>query len=77
MLKQEEIALVRAISLVQCNPALLRGLRKALAAKKTVKAASCNKAKTSCVERFKRDATINGARSVPPSSPIKGSLPTT
>ena len=71
MLKQEELALLRAISSVQDNPALLRELRKALAAKKTAKAAACSKAKTSCVTLFKRHATITGTRSEPPSSPGK------
>jgi hypothetical protein len=69
MLKQEELTLLRAISLVQGNPALLRELRYALAAKKTEKAAACSKAKTSCLALFKRHATITGARSVPSSSP--------
>ena len=77
MLKQEELALLRAISSVQGNPALLRELRKALAAKKTAKAAACSKAKTSCVALFKRHASITGARSVPPSFPRKGPQPTT
>ena len=77
MLKQEELAVLRAISSVQGNPALLRELRKALAAKKTAKAAACSKAKMSCVTLFKRHASITGARSVPPSSPRKGSEPTT
>ena len=40
MLKQEELALLRAISSVQSNQALLRELKKALAAKKTAKAAA-------------------------------------
>ena len=77
MLKQEELALLRAISSVQGNPALLRELRKALAAKKTAKAAACSKAKTSCVALFKRHATITRARSKPPSCPRKASQPTT
>ena len=77
MLKQEELAHLRAISSVQGNPALLRELRKALAAKKTAKVAACSKAKTSCVALLRRHATITGARSVPPSSPRKGSQPTT
>jgi hypothetical protein len=77
MLKQEELALLRAISSVQGNPAPLRELRKALAAKKTAKAAACSKAKTSCVALFKRHASITGARSVPPSSTRKGPQPTT
>ena len=77
MLKQEELALLRAISSVQGNPALLRELRKALAAKKTAKAAACSKAKTTCVALSKRHATITGARSVPPSSPRKGPQPAT
>ena len=62
MLKQEELTLLRAISSVQGNSALLRELRYA-------KAAACSKAKTSCVALFKRHATITGARSVPSSSP--------
>ena len=66
MLKQEELALLRAISSVQGNPALLRELKKALAAKKTAKADACSKAKTSCVALFERHATTTGARSVPP-----------
>jgi hypothetical protein len=48
MLKQEDVALLRAISSVQGYPALLRELRKALAAKKTAKTAACNKVNTSC-----------------------------
>ena len=66
MLKQEELALLRAISSVQSKPVLLQELRKVLAAKKTAKAAACSKAKTSCVALFKRHATTTGARSVPP-----------
>ena len=77
MLKQEELALLRAILSVQGNPALLRELRKALAAKKTAKAAACSKAKTSCMALIKRHATTTGARSVPPSSSRKGLQPTT
>jgi hypothetical protein len=46
MLKQEELALLRAISSVQGNPVLLRKLRTALAANKTAKAAACCTAKT-------------------------------
>jgi hypothetical protein len=75
MLKQEGLALLRAMSSVHGNPALLRELRKAIAAKKA-KADACSKAKTSCVALFKRHASITGARSVPPSSPGKGSGPT-
>jgi hypothetical protein len=70
MLK-EELALLRPISSVQGNPALVQELRKSLAAKKTAKAAACSKAKTSCVALSKRHVTITGARSVPPSSPRK------
>ena len=77
MLKQEELALLRTISSVQGKPALLRELRKALAAKKTAKASACSKAKTSCVALSKRHATITGARRVPPSSPRKGPQPIT
>jgi hypothetical protein len=77
MLKQEELALLMAISSVQGNPALLRELRKALAAKNTAKAAACTKAKTSCMALSKRHATITGARSVPPLSPRKGPQPAT
>ena len=76
MLKQEKLALLRAISSVQGNPALLRELRKALASKKTAKAAACRKAKTSCMALFKHHATITGARSEPPSSPRNASQPT-
>jgi hypothetical protein len=47
MLKQDELALLRAISSVQGNPALVRELRKALEAKKTANAAACSKATTS------------------------------
>jgi hypothetical protein len=72
MLKQEDLALLRAISSVQDNRALLRELRKALAVKKTAKAAACSKAKTSFVALSKHRATITGARSVPPSSSRKG-----
>jgi hypothetical protein len=75
MLKQEELALLRAISSVQGNPVLLRELRKALAAKKTAKAAACSTAKTTFVALSKRHATITGARSVPPS--WKGPQPIT
>jgi ribosomal protein L29 len=39
MLKQEDLAFRKAISTVQPSPALLRELRKALASKKTAKAA--------------------------------------
>jgi hypothetical protein len=35
MLKQEDLALLRAVTMIQGNPVLLRELRKALAAKKT------------------------------------------
>ena len=77
MLKQEELALLMAISSVQGNPALLRELRKALAAKNTAKAAACTKAKTSCMALSKRHATITRARSVPPLSPRKGPQPAT
>jgi hypothetical protein len=41
MLKQEELALMRAISSVQGNQVLLRELNTALAAKKTATAAAC------------------------------------
>ena len=47
MLKQEDLALLRAVSMIQGNPVLLRELRKALAAKKTSKAAACCTVKTS------------------------------
>ena len=77
MLKQEELTILSAISSVQGNPALLLELRKALAAKKTAKAAACSKAKTSCVALSKHYAAITGARGVPPSSPRKGPQPTT
>ena len=71
MLKQEELALLRAITSVQGNPTPLQELRKTLAAKKTAKAAGCSKAKTSCVALTKRHATITGAGREPPSSPRK------
>jgi hypothetical protein len=58
MLKQEDLALLRAVSMIQGNPVLLRELRKSLAAKKTSKAAACCTAKTSCVTHSKRHATI-------------------
>jgi hypothetical protein len=77
MLKQEELALLRAISSVQGNPALLREMRKALGAKNTAKAAACSKAKTSCVALFKRHATITGDSSEPPLFPRKASQPIT
>ena len=46
MLKQD-LALLRAVLMIQGNPVLLRELRKALAAKKTSKAAACCTVKTS------------------------------
>ena len=49
---------------------------KALAAKKTAKAAACNKAKKTSVALFKRYA-FTGAWSEPPSSTRKTSQPTT
>ena len=66
MLKQEELALMRAISSVQGNPAL--------AAKKTSKAAACCTVKTSRVTPSKRHATTTttGARTVTPPLPIAG-----
>jgi hypothetical protein len=72
MLKQEELALMRATSSVQGNPLLLRELRKALDAKKTSKAAACCTAKTSRVTPSKRHATATttGARIVTPPLPI-------
>jgi hypothetical protein len=76
MLKQEELALLRAISSVQGSPAVLLELRRALAAGKTARAAACSRAKTSCVALSKRHAITIGARSVPPSSPRKGLRPT-
>jgi hypothetical protein len=77
MLKQEELTLLSAISSVQCNPALLRELRIALAAKKTAMSAVCSKAKTSCVAQSKRHSTITGYRSMSPASTSKEQQPNT
>jgi hypothetical protein len=76
MLKQEELALMRAISTVQGNPVLLRERRKALAANKTSKAAACCTAKTSRMTLSKRQATATttGARIVTPPLPIAGNI---
>jgi hypothetical protein len=72
MLKQEDLALLRAVSSVQGNPVLLRELRKDLAPKKTAKAAASCTAKTFCVTPSERHATTTGARIVPPPLPITG-----
>jgi hypothetical protein len=50
ILKQEEIAVVKAISTMELSPALLRELREAMAARKR------SKAKLPCVAAFKRHA---------------------
>jgi hypothetical protein len=45
MLKQEELAFMKAISTLQLSPAILRELKKAVAASKRRKALACGKAK--------------------------------
>jgi hypothetical protein len=47
MLKQEELAFMKAISTLQLSPALLRELRRAMAASKRRKALAPGKAKPS------------------------------
>jgi hypothetical protein len=47
MLKQEELAFMKAISTLQLSPALLRELRQAVAASKRRKARASGKAKPS------------------------------
>ena len=61
MLKQKELAFLKAISSVEFYPALLRELRKAVTAKKKTNTAASIKAKTSCVALIKRHATTSGA----------------
>ena len=68
MLKQEELAFLKAISTLDFSPALLRELRKAGAAKKRTKAVAPSKAKTFCVALIKRRPTISGTGSEAQSS---------
>ena len=75
MLKQEELAFLKALSSIKPSSPLLRELRKAIAAKKASKAIASSKAKTSCVALFKRHATVTGAGSERQSSSRKTSQP--
>ena len=61
MLKQEELAFLKAMSTLQFSPALLRELRKAVAAKKRTKAVAPSRAKTSSVALIKLHPTISRA----------------
>ena len=61
MLKQEELAFLKAMSTLEFSPALLRELRKAVAAKKRTKAVAPSRAKMSCVALIKHHPTISRA----------------
>jgi hypothetical protein len=72
MLKQVDLAILRAVTSVKGNPVLLRELRKAIATKKTGNAAECCTVKTSRFTPSKRHATTTGARIVALPQPIMG-----
>jgi hypothetical protein len=61
MLKQEELAFVKALSTMELFPALLRQLRKAMATRKRSRAGAPSKAKPPSVVTSKRHSTVSCA----------------
>jgi hypothetical protein len=64
MLKQEELAFVKAISMMELSPALLRELQKAMAARKQSRTSAPSKAKPPTVVASKRHPTGSSAASM-------------
>jgi hypothetical protein len=75
MLKQEELAFVKAISTMEFSPALLRELRKAMAARNRSGAGAPSKVKQPCETVSKRRFTnfVAGSTVQPSNKPLKNS----